>query len=155
MIIDWLAGEYAPFFVKKIFNEFFFLKIWKSFSGNTKLKNISAIIRHMNSGKQVWCLCDKNGSKCFGDYSPAYFSQIESLIKLLICSKNPGQDVHRKVDVLVAIQPTISDGRLAPVLAQKWGHTVIFWATPEEQTGEMISGNSLVIYYLALIVHAF
>ena len=64
-------------------------------------------------------------------------------------------------DVLVCIQPTISDGRLAPVLAQQWGKGetgvmfeepqfiwswsgIVFWASPEEQTGEMISGNSLV-----------
>ena len=46
----------------------------------------------------------------------------------------------------MAIQPVISDGRLAPVLAQEWGHPLVLWATPEEQTGEMISGNSLVSY---------
>eukprot|EP00092_Neocalanus_flemingeri_P014635 GFUD01015788.1.p1 GENE.GFUD01015788.1~~GFUD01015788.1.p1 ORF type:complete len:490 (+),score=133.83 GFUD01015788.1:100-1569(+) len=51
---------------------------------------------------------------------------------------------QKGVDVLVAIQPTISDGRLAPVLAQQWGKGLVFWASPEEQTGEMISGNSLV-----------
>ena len=48
-------------------------------------------------------------------------------------------------DVLVACQPVISDGRLAPVLAQEWEHCLVLWATPEEQSGEMISGNSLVI----------
>ena len=48
------------------------------------------------------------------------------------------------MDVLVAIQPVISDGRLAPVLAQQWKHCPVLWATPEEQKGEMISGNSLV-----------
>ena len=46
--------------------------------------------------------------------------------------------------MIVAIQPVISDGRLAPVLAQQWNNPLILWATPEEQTGEMISGNSLV-----------
>jgi hypothetical protein len=45
---------------------------------------------------------------------------------------------------VVAIQPVISDGRLAPVLAQSWQHPLVLWATPEEQTGQMISGNSLV-----------
>ena len=49
-------------------------------------------------------------------------------------------------DVLVACQPVISDGRLAPVLAQEWEHCVVLWATPEEQSGKMISGNSLVIF---------
>ena len=33
-----------------------------------------------------------------------------------------------------------SDGRLAPVLSQEWGPGLVFWASPEEQTGEMISG---------------
>jgi len=56
------------------------------------------------------------------------------------------------VDVIVAIQPVISDGRLAPVLAQEWGHPLVLWATPEEQTGEMISGNSLVIYIRFILV---
>ena len=49
-----------------------------------------------------------------------------------------------EVDVIVACQPVISDGRLAPVLAQQWNNCLVFLASPEEQTGEMISGNSLV-----------
>ena len=44
----------------------------------------------------------------------------------------------------------ISDGRLAPVLAQQWEQCLVLWATPEEQTGEMISGNSLVLHKLVL-----
>jgi L-fucose isomerase-like protein len=45
---------------------------------------------------------------------------------------------------LLVTQPTVSDGRLAPVLAQLWRDPLIFWATTEKQTGEMISSNSLV-----------
>jgi L-fucose isomerase-like protein len=45
---------------------------------------------------------------------------------------------------LVVTQPTVSDGRLAPVLAQLWKDPLVFWATTEKQTGEMISSNSLV-----------
>ena len=45
---------------------------------------------------------------------------------------------------LVVTQPTVSDGRLAPVLAQLWKDPLVFWATTEKQTGEMISANSLV-----------
>jgi L-fucose isomerase-like protein len=45
---------------------------------------------------------------------------------------------------LVVTQPTVSDGRLAPLLAQLWRDPLIFWATTEKQTGEMISANSLV-----------
>jgi len=48
------------------------------------------------------------------------------------------------VQVIVAIQPTISDGRLAPVLSQEWGPGLVLWSSPEQQTGSMISGNSLV-----------
>ena len=40
---------------------------------------------------------------------------------------------------LLVTQPTVSDGRLAPVLAQLWSDPLVFWATPEKQTGEMIS----------------
>jgi len=61
-----------------------------------------------------------------------------SLRKAVTLCKSKG------VEVVVAIQPTISDGRLAPVLAQLWTQGLVFWASPEEQTGEMISGNSLV-----------
>ncbi len=46
--------------------------------------------------------------------------------------------------VLIAIQPTVSDGRMAPVLGQSGNSPVIFWATPEKQEGEMISACSLV-----------
>lgn len=50
----------------------------------------------------------------------------------------------RSVDVLVLVQPTISDGRLAPLLARFWDRPVILWATTERPDGEMISANSLV-----------
>jgi len=48
------------------------------------------------------------------------------------------------VQTLLVTQPTVSDGRLAPLLAQLWSDPLIFWATKEKQTGEMISCNSLV-----------
>jgi L-fucose isomerase-like protein len=50
----------------------------------------------------------------------------------------------QRVDALVVTQPTISDGRLAPVAAQIWDAPLVLWATPEKPTGEMISANSLV-----------
>lgn len=49
-----------------------------------------------------------------------------------------------KCDVLITLQTTMSDGRLAPVLGQLWDGTVILWATPEKQEGSMISACSLV-----------
>jgi L-fucose isomerase-like protein len=48
------------------------------------------------------------------------------------------------VKTILVTQPTVSDGRLAPVLAQLWTEPLVFWATTEKQTGEMISCNSLV-----------
>ena len=49
-----------------------------------------------------------------------------------------------EIDVLIALQPTMSDGRLAPVLAQLWEMPVVFWATPERKEGPIISACSLV-----------
>lgn len=54
-----------------------------------------------------------------------------------------------EVDVLVATQPTISDGRLAAIVAQAYGGPVVLWATPEnpDVRGSVVGGvssNSLV-----------
>jgi len=48
------------------------------------------------------------------------------------------------VNVLILLQTTMADGRMAPTLAQIWPHPPIFWATPEKQEGDMISSCSLV-----------
>ncbi|MCG8481631.1 MAG: L-fucose/L-arabinose isomerase family protein [Spirochaetales bacterium] len=48
------------------------------------------------------------------------------------------------VTTLIVVQPTISDGRLAPLLSRLWAKPLILWATPEKPTGAMISANSLV-----------
>jgi len=50
----------------------------------------------------------------------------------------------QKVDVIVVIQATMGDGRLAPTLAQLWPDPIILWATPEKPDGDMISSCSLV-----------
>ena len=49
-----------------------------------------------------------------------------------------------RVEILIALQTTMSDGRLAPILAQQWDAPVVLWATPEKQEGAMISACSLV-----------
>lgn len=59
------------------------------------------------------------------------------------------QKAHGDVDVVVATQPTISDGRLAAVLAQACAVPVVLWATPEnpDVRGSPVGGvssNSLV-----------
>lgn len=46
--------------------------------------------------------------------------------------------------VLVILQTTMSDGRMAPVLGRHASAPVVFWATPEKQDGDMISACSLV-----------
>ncbi len=46
--------------------------------------------------------------------------------------------------VLVVMQPTISDGRLAPIIGQQWQGGLVLWATTERPEGPMISANSLV-----------
>jgi len=51
---------------------------------------------------------------------------------------------EQRCDVLLALQTTTSDGRLAPVLAQLWPDPVVFWATPENQEGDKVSSCSLV-----------
>lgn len=48
------------------------------------------------------------------------------------------------VTVPLLVQPTISDGRLAPMLARMWSGPLVLWATPEKPEGPMISANSLV-----------
>ena len=48
------------------------------------------------------------------------------------------------VTVMLLVQPTISDGRLAPLLSRLWNKPLVFWATTEKPEGAMISANSLV-----------
>lgn len=48
------------------------------------------------------------------------------------------------LDALVLLQTTQGDGRLAPTVAQLWSAPLILWATPENQSGDMISSCSLV-----------
>jgi L-fucose isomerase-like protein len=50
----------------------------------------------------------------------------------------------QKVDAIVLLQTTMGDGRLAPTLAQLWPDPLVLWATPENQSGDMISSCSLV-----------
>ncbi len=47
-------------------------------------------------------------------------------------------------DVLVALQTTMSDGRLAPVLGQLWPDPIVLWATPEKHASLKVSSCSLV-----------
>jgi L-fucose isomerase-like protein len=46
-------------------------------------------------------------------------------------------------DTLLVLQPTMGDGRLAPVLAQLWSEPVVLWATPEKRDDPRVSSCSL------------
>lgn len=47
-------------------------------------------------------------------------------------------------EVMVLLQTTMGDGRLAPTLAQLWPDPLVLWATLEKPNGDMISSCSLV-----------
>lgn len=49
-----------------------------------------------------------------------------------------------RVDIIVLLQTTMGDGRLAPAFAQLWPDPPVLWATPEKPDGDMISSCSLV-----------
>ena len=48
------------------------------------------------------------------------------------------------VEALILLQTTMSDGRLSPTLAQLWPDPPVFWATPENPEGDIVSSCSLV-----------
>jgi L-fucose isomerase-like protein len=45
---------------------------------------------------------------------------------------------------LLVLQPTMGDGRLAPILAQLWDDPLVLWATPERLDTDRVSACSLV-----------
>ena len=49
-----------------------------------------------------------------------------------------------RVDAMVTLQTTMADGRFAPTVSQLWRDPVVLWATPEKQSGDMVSSCSLV-----------
>ena len=51
-------------------------------------------------------------------------------------------------DVLIVLQTTMGDARLAPIMAQLWDGPIVLWATPENPAGKMISSCSLVGVHL-------
>ncbi len=52
--------------------------------------------------------------------------------------------LQAQCEALVILQPTMGDGRLAPILAQTWGAPLVLWATPERPDGNKVSACSLV-----------
>lgn len=57
-------------------------------------------------------------------------------------------------ETLIALQTTMSDGRLAPLLAQLWNGPIVLWATPEKPEGDLVSSCSLVGTHLYASVFA-
>jgi L-fucose isomerase-like protein len=48
------------------------------------------------------------------------------------------------VNALVVVQPTIGDGRLAPLIGQLWDAPVVLWATPERPGADKVTACGLV-----------
>lgn len=51
---------------------------------------------------------------------------------------------ERGINALVVLQCTMGDARLSQTVAQMWPDPIVLWATPENQSGDMISSCSLV-----------
>lgn len=47
-------------------------------------------------------------------------------------------------ETLIVLQPSMGDGRLAPLLGQLWDDPIVLWATPERPDGGKVSSCSLV-----------
>lgn len=47
-------------------------------------------------------------------------------------------------EVVVSLQTTMADGRLAPLIPRDWSGDIVLWATPERPDGDMVSSCSLV-----------
>lgn len=74
----------------------------------------------------------------------AYFEAPEKVIDDTTLRKAMGLFGEKSVDVIVLLQSTMGDARLAPTLAQLWPDPIVLWSTPENQEGDMISSCSLV-----------
>lgn len=81
---------------------------------------------------------------CFDRSGFSIFEPSQKAVDEPSFRKAVGECKDASVDVLVLLQTTMSDGRLAPTLAQLWPAPPILWATPEKADGDMISSCSLV-----------
>lgn len=52
------------------------------------------------------------------------------------------------VNTLIVAQPTIGDGRLAPIIGQLWNDPVLLWATPERPGADKATACALVGQHL-------
>lgn len=81
------------------------------------------------------------------DYEIFYPSM--QIVDDLSLRKAIDQAKAENVDVLISLQPTISDGNHCLTLSNVWQKPVVLWATPTRQTGEIIASNSLVGTHIA------
>jgi hypothetical protein len=75
----------------------------------------------------------------FNIFEPAEKAVDDASLRRVMAACN-----EQSVDAIVLLQTTLGDGRLAPTMAQLWPDPLILWATPENQSGDMISSCSLV-----------
>jgi len=74
----------------------------------------------------------------------AWFEPAEKAIDEASLRRVVAECEAQGVEVLLLLQTTLSDGRLAPTVAHLWRDPLILWATPENHEGDMISSCSLV-----------
>lgn len=77
---------------------------------------------------------DAVNESAFEAFEPSQKAVDEGSLRKVV---EEGKDAE--VHVLVLLQTTMADGRMAPALAQIWPYPPVFWATPEKQEGDMIS----------------
>lgn len=72
----------------------------------------------------------------------SFFEPAKSTLQLQqICESSP----YREADIVLYLQPSIADGSHINLIAQyAQNKSIVFWATMEKLSGEMISSNSLV-----------
>jgi L-fucose isomerase-like protein len=51
---------------------------------------------------------------------------------------------QKHVDVIVTLQTTMADMRMAPTFSQHWSNPIVLWTTPENQESDTVSSCSLV-----------
>src|ERR1051325_6439175 len=94
----------------------------------------------MNWGKAM----EQRAREWFGKSGFAIFEPNEKAVDDASLRRSMSACEAEKIDAIIVLQTTMGDARLAPTLAQLWRDPIIFWATPENSQGDMISSCSLV-----------
>ncbi len=94
----------------------------------------------MEWGRQM----EDRARRAFQESGYAVFEPPEKAVDDLSFRRAMAACEAKDASVILLLQTTMADGRLAPTLAQLWPDPPVLWATPEEPDGDMISSCSLV-----------